>query len=78
MSIYPRTADLAISFSAVSRTFVLDPFLEDILLAPWREDYYAAKRLSAADTLLVIEISDSTVALRPQSKDAALREIRRS
>jgi Uma2 family endonuclease len=33
----------------------------DILLAPWREDFYAGKRLSAEHALLVIEISDSTV-----------------
>jgi len=33
----------------------------DILLAPWRDDFYASHRLSAKDALLVIEISDSTV-----------------
>jgi Uma2 family endonuclease len=33
----------------------------DILLAPWRDDFYASKRLSAEDALLVIEISDTTI-----------------
>ena len=33
----------------------------DILLARPRDDYYANKRLSPEDTLLVIEISDTTV-----------------
>jgi Uma2 family endonuclease len=33
----------------------------DIVLAPWRDDFYASKRLSAEHTVLVIEISDSTV-----------------
>ena len=32
----------------------------DILLAPWRDDFYAyAGRLSAEDAVLVIEISDT-------------------
>src|SRR5206468_9660463 len=33
----------------------------DILLAPWRDDFYAWKRLSAEHALLVIEISDTTI-----------------
>jgi len=33
----------------------------DILLAPWRDDFYASKRLSAEHALLVIEISDTTI-----------------
>jgi Uma2 family endonuclease len=33
----------------------------DILLARPREDYYAGKRIAPEDTLLVIEISDTTV-----------------
>jgi|SRR5579862_5441287 len=33
----------------------------DLVLARPREDYYSGKRLSAEDTFLVIEISDSTV-----------------
>ena len=33
----------------------------DIVLAPWRDDFYASERLSAGHTVLVVEISDSTV-----------------
>ena len=33
----------------------------DILLARPRDDYYAGKRISPGDTLLVVEISDTTV-----------------
>jgi Uma2 family endonuclease len=33
----------------------------DILLLKWRDDYYAGKRPTAADVLLIIEVADTTL-----------------
>jgi Uma2 family endonuclease len=49
---------------SVQNPIVLSRYTEprpDILLARPRDDFYATKRISADDTLLAIEISDTTI-----------------
>jgi Uma2 family endonuclease len=49
---------------SIQNPVVLSRYTEpqpDIVLAKPREDYYSAKRISSEDTLLVIEVSDSTL-----------------
>ena len=44
--------------------------LPDIAVAKYREDYYKSRHPTAADVLLVIEVSSSTAAFRPERQDA--------